>query len=166
MKTIKDEIAVFTAELSANKRVDLYDKNYLFRIKWTFPVLLLTTLIALSVLFSTGIMNQSQLIVSSILATVMLFVVQLVARRARIATIKGDSIILKGIDSKSTVTSIKSVKKADSYYVFGVQITCVKYILDEQKKSSLVFGAPSGINTSLDQLIRHAKTCKKIKGKS
>lgn len=161
MTTIKDDLAVFTAKLSANKRIDLYDKNYLLRIKWTFPLLLLITLITLSVLFSTGAMNQSQLIISSILAIAVLSIVQIICRRARVAAIKGDTIILKGIDSKSTVTSIRSVKKANTFQIFGLQITRLKYILDQQKKSSLVFGAPSGINASLDRLIHHAKTCKK-----
>lgn len=166
MKNIKDELTLLTAKLSENTRVDLYDKNYLFRIKWTFPMLLLTSLISLSVLFSTGVMNQTQLIISSIVAMILLVIVQILARRARVAALKGDSIILKGIDSKSTVTSINSIRRANSYQILGIPVTHLNYTLDHQKKSSLVFGSPSGMKSPLDQLIRHAKKCKKIKSKS
>ena len=69
MKTIKDELSLLATKLDANTRVELYDKNYVFRIKWTFPILLPTSLIALSLLFSTGVMSQSQLIVSSLVGT-------------------------------------------------------------------------------------------------
>ena len=161
MNTTKDELTLLSNKLSANVRLDLYDKNYLFRIKWTFPTLLLISLITLSILFSTGAMNQTQLIVSSLIVMILLLAVQIFARRARVAALKGDTLILKGIDSKSTVTSLKSVRKASSYQVFGIPVTHLNYTLDHQKKTSIVFGTPSGMKSSLDQLIRHAKKCKK-----
>lgn len=161
MTPINNDLAVLAAKIRENTRIDLYEKNYLYRIKWTFPLVLLSALISLSVLFSIGIMNQGQLIISSLFAIAILLSIQLIARRARIAALKGDTIILKGIDAKSTVTSIKSVNKASSFQFFGIQITRLKYTLDQQKRSSLIFGAPSGMNTSMDQLIRHAKKCKK-----
>ena len=161
MKTMNDELALLSDKLNDNARVDLYDKNYLFRIKWTFPMLLLSSLITLSVLFSTGVMNQIQLIISSVVVMIVLLIVQVLSRRARVAALKGDSIILKGIDSKSTVTSLRSVRRANSYQIFGIPITHLNYTLEQQKKTSIVFGAPSGMKSSLDQLIRHAKKCKK-----
>lgn len=161
MKNVKDELAILTAHISANTRVDLYDKNYLYRIKWTFPLLLLISLITLSVLFSTGLMNQTQLIISSLVVMVILIVVQVLARRSRVAALKGDTLILKGIDSKSTITSLKSIRRANSYQIFGIPVTHLNYTLDHQKKSLIVFGTPLGMKSSLDQLIRHAKKCKK-----
>lgn len=161
MKTIKDELTLLSNKMSSNARVDLYDKNYLFRIKWAFPILLLVSLITLSVLFSTGMMNQTQLIISSLIVMILLFIVQILARRARVAALKGDSIILKGINSKSTVTSLKSIRKASSYQILGIPVTHLNYTLDHQNKTSIVFGSPSGMKSSLDQLIQHAKKCKK-----
>lgn len=162
MTPIKDDFAILTAKIRANTRIDLYDKNYLYRIKWTFPLLLLFALISLSVLFFVGFISQTQLMIFSLLSMGILFLVQIVAKRARVAALKGDTIILRGINSKSTVTSIYSVNEASSVRLFGVQITRLTYTLDHQKRSSLVFGAPSGMNnTSMDELIRHAKKCKK-----
>lgn len=161
MTPIKDDFAILTAKIRANARVDLYDKNYLSRIKWTFPLLLLFALISLSVLFFIGFISQTQLMIFSLLSIGVLCLVQMIAKRARVAALKGDTIILRGINSKSTVTSINSVNEAISVRVFGVQITRLTYTLDHQKRSSLVFGAPLGMNTSMDKLIRHAKKCKK-----
>jgi len=158
---LKDDLAVLTAKISANVRVDLYEKNYLCRVKWTFPLLLLISLISLSFLFSIGAMNQSQLVISSLLAIVILTIVRLTVRRARIAALKGDTLILKGINAKSTVTSIRSIRKASSYHFFGIQVTRLNYTLDKQNRSSLVFGTPSGMSTSLDHLLNHAKQYKK-----
>lgn len=166
MTPIKDDLAILTAKIRANTRVDLYDKNYLHHIKLTFPLLLLTALISLSLLFFIGSISQTQLMILSLVSIAILLVFQVIAKRARIAALKGDTIILRGINSKSTVTSINSIKAASSFRLFGVQVTRLTYILDHQKRSSLIFGAPSGMNTSMDQLIRHAKKCKKIKGKS
>ena len=167
MTPIKDDLAILAAQLSANARVDLFDKNYLHRIKWIFPSLLMTALISLSALFTFGMLSQAQLIVSSFIAIGVLLLVQFVVRRARVAALKGDTIILKGINSKSTVTSIKSVRCASTRQIFGVQVTRLEYTLDHQKQSSFVFGGPAGMKTTLDQLIQHAKKCrKKIKGKS
>ena len=163
MKKIDNDLNNLFDQLDANKRVELYEKDYLRRIKWTFPTLLLTSLISLSILYYTGVLNQMQLIISSAIVLVILSVVQLLARRTRVAALKGDSLILKGIDSKSTVTSIKSIRKAHTYQIFGVSVTRLNYTIDKRSQSSLVFGGPSGVNSPLDQLLRQAK---KIKGKS
>lgn len=163
MTPIKDDLAILTAKLSANARVNLYGKNYLPHLKWTFPLLLLITLISLSFFFFFGVLNQSQLIICSLVSLMPLLFIHLIIRRSRIAVIKGDAIILKGVGEKSTVTLISSVKTAGSYHIFGVHVTRLKYTLDQQKKSSLVFGIPSGMETSLGQLIQHAKKCEKNK---
>lgn len=163
---MNDELTLLSEKINSNSRVDLYDKNYLFRIKWTFPILLLLSLITLSVLFSTDVMNQTQLIISSFVIMIMLFAVQIFLRRAHVAALKGDTIILKGIDSKSTVTSIRSIRKANTFQILGTSVTHLDYILDQQKKTSYVFGSPSGMKFHVDQVIAHAKRFKKIKGKS
>lgn len=163
MTPIKDDLAVLTAKLSANARVNLYDKNYLPQLKWTCPLLVLITIISLSFLSFSGALNQSQLIIYGLISLMSLLFIHLIIGRSRIAAIKGDAIILKGIDKKSTVTLIRSVKTAGSYHLFGVHVTRLKYTLDHQKKSSLVFGIPSGMKTSLGQLIQHAKKCEKNK---
>lgn len=157
MTPLQDDFAVLSARLRSNTCVDLYDKNYLSRIKWIFPLVLLIAFISLSVLFTFGLMAQYPLIISILLSIVVLVIVQLITRKARVAAIKGDTLILRGIRIKSTITSLSSVQKASSFYFFGVQVTRLYYTLDHQKKSSLVFGAPSGMKTSLDLLIRHAK---------
>lgn len=161
MTPIKDDFAILTAKLRANTRVDLYDKNYLHRVKWIFPVVLLTALTSLSILFFMGSISQKQLVIFSLFSIGLLFLIQMVSKRARIAVLKGDSIILRDIDSRSTVTSINSVNNVSSFRFFGIQITRLSYTIDHQKKSSLLFGTPSGMNTSIDLLIRHAKKHKK-----
>lgn len=167
MKTIKDELTLLTVKLRSNARVNLYDKNYLSRIKWTFPALLLITSVSLVTLFSLDLISQSQLIISSIVSCLFLLFVQWVVRRARIAVLKGDTIILKGVDAKSTVTSILSVRKVHTFHILGFQVTRLTYRLDHREKSSLVLGGPSDMCISLDKLIQHAKNYrKKIKGKS
>lgn len=156
-----DEIAQFTAQINANKRVDLYDKNYLIGIKWVFPLLLLGTLISFTLLFSMGLMTQSELILYSVIALIGLFLVQLILRHVRIATLKGDTLILKCIHSKSTVMSLRSVRKARSYRFIGLNLTLVRYSLDKKPGRIIVFGAPSGMSTSLDNLLISAKNYKK-----
>ena len=157
MTPIQDDFAVLSARLRSNTCIDLYDKNYLFRIKWIFPLVLLIAFISLSVLFVFELMHQSQLIFSSLLAMVVLVIVQVMTRKARVAAIKGDTLILRGIRVKSTITSLQSVKKASSFHFLGVHVTRLYYTLDNQKKSSFIFGGPSGMKTSLDLLIQHAK---------
>lgn len=157
MASFKDDFSLLSAKLRANSRFDLYDKNYLSQTKWIFPLLLCLAFISLSVLFSMDLLSQFQLIVSSVCVMVILILVQLVVRKAKIAALKGDTLILKGVQSESTVTSIRSVQKASSFHLFGVQVTHLYYTLDHQKRSSLLFGAPLGMKTSLDKLIRHAK---------
>lgn len=167
MKTIKDELTLLTVKMRSNTRVNLYGKNYLSRIKWTFPALLLIASVSLSTLFSLDLINQSQLIISSVVSCLLLLFVQWVVRRARIAVLKGDTIILKGVDAKSTVTSILSVRKAHTFHILGFQVTRLTYRLDHRERSSLVLGGPSDMCISLDKLIKHAKNYrKKIKGKS
>jgi hypothetical protein len=124
-------------------------------------MLLTVSLIILSVLFYTEIINQIQLIISGVVVMVIFFILQILSRRARVAALKGDTLILKGIDSKSTVTSIRSVRKASSFQIFGVPITHLDYILDHQRKTSFVLGTPSGFKYPLDKVIAHAKKCKK-----
>jgi hypothetical protein len=163
---MNDELTLLSAKILANSRVDLYDKNYLFRIKWTLPMLLTVSFILLSVLFYTEIITQTQLLISGLVVIVVFLILQILSRRARVAALKGDTLILKGIDSKSTVTSIGSVRRASSFQIFGIPITHLDYILDHQRKTSFVFGAPSGFKYPVDKVIAHAKKCKKIKGKS
>lgn len=163
MNPPNDDFVVLMSQLRANSRVDLYDKNYLIRLKWIFPFFLLMAFISLSILFYFGLVNQTQLIISSLFVIAVLVFVQLIARRSRIAVLKGDTLILKGINVKSTVTLIRSVKKVSSFHFFGVQVTRLNYILDNQKKSSLILGAPSGMKTSLAQLIKHVKKQEKNK---
>lgn len=161
MTPIKDDFAILTAKLRANSRVDLYDKNYLHRVKWIFPVVLLTALTSLSILFFMGSISQKQLVIFSLFSIGLLFLIKIIAKRAHIAVLKGDSIILRDIDSRSTVTSINSVNHASSFRFFGIQITRLIYTIDHQKKSSLLFGTPSDMNTSIDLLIGHAKKHRK-----
>ncbi len=144
-----------------NERVNLYNKNYLFHAKCTTPLLLTAVVISLSTMYYFSTINESQFMISAIISIIVLMVVQLIIRHTRIAALKGDTIILKGINAKSTVTSIKSIKRAKSFCFLGIHVTRVCYILDHQKKISLVFGSPPELNTPLDELIYHAKKCKK-----
>ena len=158
---MNDELTMLSAKIKANSRVDLYDKNYLFRIKWMLPTLFSASLAVLSVLFYVEVITQTLLITYGVIVMVVFFILQTLSRRARVAALKGDTLILKGMNSKSTVTSIKSVRRASSFQILGVPITHLDYTLDQQRKTSFLFGTPAGFDYPLDKVIAHAKKCKK-----
>ena len=156
-----DEIAVFTAKVANNARVNLYAKDHLNRIKRLFPFLFLTVLITLFTCFYVDFISQLQLIWFSSALFLGILTVYLVGKRSCIASLKGETLIFKGIDSKSTITTLASVRKAHTFHLLGIRITRLKYSLDGQLRSLLVFGNPAGMNTSIDELILHAKRSKK-----
>lgn len=166
MTPANDEMSVFTAKLANNVRVNLYDKDYLSRAKRTFPFLFLASLVLLTSFFFIDLISQMQLIVFSLIAFVGLLTMYIIGKRSCIASLMGETLIFKGIDSKSTVTTLSSVRKVYTFQVFGIRITRLNYSLDGKTRSLLIFGNPTGMKASIDELIAYAKKNKKIKGKS
>ena len=161
MTPTNDEIAVFTAKLANNGRVNLYAKDHLNRIKRLFPFLFLSSLVILFISFYTDLISQQQLIWLSLILFAGIFTVYMVGKRSCIASLKGETLIFKGIDSKSTITTLGSVRTAHTFHLLGIRITRLKYSLDGRLRSLLVFGNPAGMNASIDELISHAKQSKK-----
>jgi hypothetical protein len=161
MTPTNDEIAVFTAKIASNARVNLYDKDYLSRIKRLFPFLFLGVQILLAFCFFIDLISQTQLMWSSLLVFLGIITVYLVGKRSCIASLKGETLIFKGIDSKSTITTLGSVRTAHTVQLLGIHITRLKYSLDGQLRSLLVFGNPAGMTACIDELIIHAKQSKK-----
>lgn len=157
MSAVKKELSQFTTRLRSNGRVNLYNKDYFYRLKWVLPVLLIILSITLASLFYFDFISRSVLFISSAAGLVVLVAYHFILKRARIAALKGDTIILKGVDDHSTVTSIKSVRRASSFQILGIQITRLSYIVDKKQCSSLVFGSPEGAHIETATLIQHAK---------
>ncbi|PIE86998.1 MAG: hypothetical protein CSA03_01950 [Bacteroidetes bacterium] len=158
---VTQELTLLNSKLHSNGRVNLYRKDYFDRMKWVSPVALITASLTLTSLFYFDLIGKMTLVISSIVCLLLFLSYQLILKRARIAALKGDTIILKGLDDHSTVTSIKSVKQARSFQILGIQVTRLSYIVDKKQRSSLVFGSPAGLQTATATLIQHAKKWEK-----
>lgn len=157
MSAVKTELSQLTSRLRSNGRVNLYNKDYFYRMKRVFPALLIIFSITLASLFYFDLIGRTSLFILSTAGLILLVTYHFILKRARIAALKGDTIILKGVDEHSTITSIKSVKKASSFQILGIQITRLSYIVDKKQCSSLVFGSPEGAHVGTATLIQHAK---------
>ncbi len=156
-----DELAIFTAKIASNARVNLYDKDYLSRIKRLFPFMFLGIQVSLAICFYVDLISQMQLIWTSFFVLLGVLTTYLICKRSCIASLKGETLIFKGIDSKSTITTLGSVRTAHTFHLLGIRITRLKYSLDGKPRNLLVFGNPSGMTASIDELISHAKQSKK-----
>lgn len=161
MSTVKNELTLLNTKLRSNGRVNLYNKDYFCRMKWILPAFLICTSITLASLFYFELIGRTALISLSGLCILILLSYHLILKRARIAALKGDTIILKGMDEHSTVASIKSVKRASSFQVLGVHVTRLNYVVDKKQRTSLLFGSPAGVHIATATLIQHAKKWEK-----
>ena len=157
MSAVNTELSHITSRLRSNGRVNLYNKDYFRRMKWVLPVLLIIVPLTLATLFYFDIMGRAVLLISSAVCFLILATYQFILKRARIAALKGDTIILKGMDEHSTVASIKSIRRARSIQFLGIQVTRLIYIVDKKQRSSLIFGSPEGAHIGTATLIQHAK---------
>lgn len=150
------EFDAFTEKLMANERITLFDKNYFRRIKLTLLGLLILSLGLFSTLYYFSILSITVWLVCGGASVALLLAFYILSRRTRSASLKGDTLILNCMKSKSIVTSIRSVRRARTYRILTLHCTILNYSLDGRLYTSILFGNPPGVTISLDHVILHA----------
>lgn len=142
--------------IRSNKRVVLAPGRSLARLKAVLIIILSLTMIGG---FSFALLQKGPLYVSLLSAVVALIAAAMIyhlGKRVRSASLKGDTLILKGINNKSCVTSIRSVRNVRTYNLFGVPCTTLRYNLDGKTHTSILFGNPPGASISVEHYLRNA----------
>jgi hypothetical protein len=150
------EMEAFTEKLIANERITLFDKNYFRRLKLSLIGLLIVSSALISTLFFLDILSVTLLLLCGGSTFGLFLLLFILLRRTRSASIKGDTLILNGLRTKPTVTSIRSVRKARTYRILWLHCTILHYSLDGRLYTSLLFGNPPGASITLDTVILHA----------
>lgn len=116
-------------------RINLTPSKYLSQVK-LFLTLLCVGAIAISAaqIAFQGVTYLS-LILTAVYAIICYLVVIYVYRHSQTASIKGDTLILNSMNKRSSVMSIRSVKKVKSQTFLGLKWTLLRYNLDGRIKT-------------------------------
>jgi hypothetical protein len=82
---------------------------------------------------------------------------------AKTTTLKGDTIIFNSIDNKSSVTSIRSIRKIKSKSALGIQWTKLNYNIDGTSKSAIILNRMTQGTLNPELTIRKALEISKKK---
>ena len=133
------------------KRIDITPYNYLGKFK-----LLITAIPVITVLFDAYLLYSFRISYSSLglmfAVSIMAIIVSILLKKsAKSTTLKGDTIIFNSLDNKSSVTSIRSIRKIKSKSALGIQWTKLNYNLDGVPRSTVILNriADSRMNPEL-----------------
>lgn len=146
----------FTKKVTSNKRIALSPAKVLRRLKVLFVLSLAAIFFAgIMLLFSRALSMTAAII---FIGTVGILVTALftIGKKAKSASIKGDTLILKGLDNKNCVTTLHSVRTVKTYEVIGFQITTLRYSLDGRSHLSILLGNPPGVSITVETCLRKA----------
>lgn len=119
-------------------RVYLTSKSYLSKVKGVCVVFVLAGLVlsALSVLF-LGV-NVVSILTAAIIMLTSGFGCMYLIRHSRIASIKGDNLILKSYGDQSLVTPVESIHSIKTKDLLGIEFTSVRYKVDGHSDNFLL----------------------------
>lgn len=147
------EIHAFTEKLSSSQRFRLGSEKYTRRFRLLF-LLTITGIVGLSLVF---LFQQKPTFID---ASLFLFLVILLSiswltldKRLHHATLKGDALILRSMSNKSSVTSIKSVRKVRTYNILGLKFTSLNYYIDGRHRKSILLGSRPGSSFTVEYFI-------------
>lgn len=150
------EVKMFTKKLSSAQRFRLCPHNYARR----FQVLsLIFIAIVLTFIFVQYVgMNPSIQVAAYFLVLCVSVMVSWIVfyKRLRTASIKGDTLILKSLTHKSSITSVRSIQSVHSYRILGFHVTSLCYVLDGKRKKAILLGNSTGTTLPLDFFINEA----------
>lgn len=145
------------------KRIEITPCNYLGKFK-----LLIASIIGIVLIFDAYILINFRITFASlgIVGAVSLagvFISYYLKVCAKTTTLKGDTIIFNSIDNKSSVTSIRSIRKIKSKSALGIQWTKLNYNLDGTTKSAIILNRIAHSTINPEQTIRKALEISKKK---
>lgn len=133
------------------KRIEITPCNYLGKFKF-----LIASIIAFTVIFDAYILIKFRITFTSLGIVAVLTLASIMISHylkicAKTTTLKGDTIIFNSIDNKSSVTSIRSIRRIKSKSALGIQWTKLNYNLDGVSKSAVILNriANGSINPEL-----------------
>lgn len=137
-----------TSLIKNRKRIDITPCNYLGNFKLLIAGILLIAIIFDAYLLLSFRISFSTLGLMVAVTSTALIVSFLLKKSAKATALKGDTIIFNSLDNKSSVTSIRSIRKIRSKTALGIQWTKLNYMLDGVPRSTVILNriANSGMN--------------------
>ena len=87
----------------------------------------------------------------------------LLKKSAKATSLKGDTIIFNSLDNKSSVTSIRSIRKIRSKTALGIQWTRLSYMLDGVPRSAVILNRIANSRMNPELTLRKALEINKKK---
>lgn len=157
------EIDAFLEKMECQKRFSLTSESVVRKIRMASIFTLITISAFLFLVIIGNTITFPRVIIYLLITASIWSSLFLGAKYFHTACIKGESLILTDFSSKSTVTSVNSVKDVKSYRILGFQFTRLKYVLDGKSHLICVTGSRMGSTIPVDYFILQAKMWSKKK---
>ena len=148
---VMEQERTLTNLIKNRKRIEITPCNYLGKFKLLIGAIVLLTLFFDAYILIKFRITFSSLGIVAVLTLASIMISYYLKICAKTTTLKGDTIIFNSIGNKSSVTSIRSIRKIKSKSVLGIQWTKLNYNLDGVSKSAVILNriANSSINPEL-----------------
>lgn len=142
--------------LKDRKRVDLTPKNYIKKVKTSFAVILLLAGISIGITFLITGLTYPFIGITIGIVLMSFFLIRYLSGKVKETAVKGDTIILKSVDERAIVTSIRSVGHIRSSRFLGIEITSFRFNLDGRIRSALIINRCSFLPSSASDFLKKA----------
>lgn len=152
-----------TSQIKNRKRIDITPSNYLSKFKLLIVCILLVSIIFdvyLILCFRISFLTIGLMLITTVPA---IMVTILLKKSAKATSLKGDTIIFNSLDNKSSVTSIRSIRKIRSKTALGIQWTRLSYMLDGVPRSAVILNRIANSRMNPELTLRKALEINKKK---
>ena len=135
-------------------RVELVSSKAFQLIKISFLLVLITSVVLFLNFFSPNKLSISSFLAFCLISTLFIGIYAFLYNRLKVASLKGDMIIIRALNNRTYVTSLSSIRRMKTYTFLGIHFTNLNIHLDGRTRKVTLISSVAFFPLSPEKSIR------------